>query len=124
MSSHEPADRHLLNLARTPAPPYYAVVFASVSESLTAEAALEYAGVAARMVELAATMTGFLGMDSVRGADGVGITVSYWESEADIQAWKANAEHTLARERGRADWYAAYTLRVARVERAYGFERR
>jgi len=30
-------------------------------------------------------------------------------------------EHTAARERGRAVWYEAYTLRVAKVERACGF---
>ena len=70
--------------------------------------------------ELAAQQPGYLGVESVRGADGLGITVSYWESEAAILAWRRNAEHTLARERGRTDWYEHYELRVAKVERAYG----
>ena len=55
-----------------------------------------------------------------RDASGFGITVSYWRSEEDIRHWRRNAEHTIARERGRTDWYEHYELRVAKVERAYG----
>jgi heme-degrading monooxygenase HmoA len=75
---------------------------------------------AERMLELAASQPGFLGVESVRGADGFGITVSYWASEADIAAWKAQAEHRAAQEAGKQTWYAAYQLRVAKVERDYG----
>ena len=46
--------------------------------------------------------------------------MSYWASEEAIAAWRAHAEHTLARQAGRERWYARYALRVARVERAYG----
>jgi heme-degrading monooxygenase HmoA len=102
--------------ARTPAPPYYAVIFASQRQGDDAG----YGATADRMVELAATQPGYLGIESCRGDDGFGLTVSYWRSEADIQAWKRNAEHALARERGRSGWYAHFELRVARVERAYG----
>lgn len=73
-----------------------------------------------RMVELAAKQPGFLGVESARGADGFGITVSYWASEAAIAAWKANAEHRVARLGGRNTWYQHFEVRVARVERAYG----
>ena len=59
-------------------------------------------------------------MESVRGSDGLGITVSYWRDEAAILAWRRHAEHTLARERGRQQWYEHFELRVAKVERAYG----
>jgi heme-degrading monooxygenase HmoA len=102
--------------ATTPAPPYYAVIFASQRQG----ADDDYGVTADRMVELAATQPGYLGIESCRDAEGFGITVSYWRSEADIRAWRANAEHTLARERGRSGWYAHFELRVARVERAYG----
>ena len=102
--------------ARTPRPPYYAVIFTS----LRTDGDAGYGATADRMVELAAEQTGYLGVESVRGADGLGITVSYWQSEAAIAAWRAHAEHTIARERGRKDWYAHYELRVAKVERAYG----
>ena len=101
--------------ALTPDPPYYAVIFSS----LRREPDDGYAATAARMVELAAQQPGFLGVESVRGADGFGITVSYWTSEAAIKAWKTNAEHAEARQRGRLAWYEHFEMRVARVERAY-----
>ena len=83
-------------LARTPPPPYYAVIFASTRT----DGDDGYAATAARMVELAERQPGFLGVDSAR--DAIGITVSYWADEASIAAWKAEAEHTLARDAGRA----------------------
>ena len=102
--------------AQTPEPPYYAVIFTSQRT----EGDAGYADMAERMVALAAQQPGFLGVESVRGADGLGITVSYWESEQAIAAWRANAEHSVARQQGREKWYAGFALRVARVERAYG----
>ena len=73
-----------------------------------------------RMVELARAQPGFLGVESVRGVDGFGITVSYWSNEEAITAWKAHMEHKPAQEAGKRVWYADYQLRVAKVERAYG----
>lgn len=102
--------------ARLPEPPYYAVIFSSRRTPGDAG----YAATAERMVELAHRQPGFLGAESARDADGFGITVSYWASEAAIARWKADAEHLAAQERGRRDWYADFELRVARVERAYG----
>ncbi|HJV53388.1 MAG TPA: antibiotic biosynthesis monooxygenase [Noviherbaspirillum sp.] len=102
-------------IADTPKPPYYAVIFTS----LRTEGDNGYTETARRMVELAAQQPGFLGMESAR--DGVGVTVSYWESLEAIRAWKANAEHLLAQERGRRDWYSAFKTRIAKVERDYGF---
>jgi heme-degrading monooxygenase HmoA len=79
-----------------------------------------YGQAAQHMVELAAQQPGFLGVESTRGEDGFGITVSYWESEAAIVAWRQHAEHAVTRAYGRTHWYQHYELRVARVERAYG----
>jgi heme-degrading monooxygenase HmoA len=107
-------------LATTPQPPYYAVIFSSVR---TAQDDQGYAAAADRMVQLASEQPGYLGVDSVRDATGVGITVSYWSSEAAIAAWRRHAEHTIVREQGRKSWYVEYELRVAKVERAYGFKR-
>ena len=103
-------------IAKTPEPPYYAVIFTS---SRT-EGERGYARMAERMVELAREQPGFLGVESVRGSDGAGITVSYWESEEAIRHWKANAEHLAAQRGGQTTWYADYFLRVAKVERQYG----
>jgi heme-degrading monooxygenase HmoA len=68
-------------------------------------------------------MPGFLGVESVRGPDGFGITVSYWASEAAISNWQQHAEHLAAQHLGRERWYARFQLRVCRVERAYAFAR-
>jgi len=106
-----------LDLARTPEPPYYAVVFSS----LRATGDDGYAAVSERMLELAAEQPGYLGVESAR--DGLGITVSYWRDLESIRSWKAVAEHRLAQEAGRERWYARYTVRIARVEREYSFER-
>lgn len=101
--------------AKTPSPPYYAVIFTSQESADSAG----YAQTAQRMIELAAQQAGYLGVESTRDANGLGITVSYWETKDAIVRWKANAEHQLAREAGRKRWYAHYELRVAKVERAY-----
>lgn len=105
--------------APLPEPPYYAVIFANQRQPAQADDG--YAEMAQRMVELAAQQPGFLGVESARGDDGFGITVSYWASLEAIAAWRQHGEHTLAREQGRSDWYARYQLRIARVERAYDF---
>ena len=104
------------SFAATPGPPYYAVIFTSTRTA----GDNGYGETADRMVELAATMPGFLGIDSARGADGLGITVSYWRDEASIAHWRKNAEHIAARKLGREAWYEHFEVRVAKVERAYG----
>jgi heme-degrading monooxygenase HmoA len=105
------------SFARTPKPPYYAVIFASQRRQGDDAG---YAETAQRMAELAAEQPGYLGVESTRDAEGFGITVSYWRDEASILAWRAQLEHAQARARGREVWYQHYELRVARVERAYG----
>ena len=104
-------------IAATPRPPYYAVIFSSLRSDGDAD---DYALASERMLELAAQMPGFLGVDSARGTDGIGITVSYWSDQAAILAWKRHAEHAAVRERGRSGWYRDFSVRIARVERAYG----
>lgn len=102
-------------IANTPAPPYYAVIFTSV----TAEEISGYAEMAEKMIALAAIQDGFLGAESVRV--GLGITVSYWRDLEAIDKWRMNSEHTIAREKGRSDWYKSFKTRIAKVERDYEF---
>lgn len=82
-----------------------------------------YGRAADAMVALAAQQPGYLGIDSTRGADGFGITISYWADEASALAWRANAEHAAIREIGRERWYAHYRLMVTQVTRAYRWEK-
>ncbi|TKR29457.1 antibiotic biosynthesis monooxygenase [Luteimonas gilva] len=107
--------------AALPSPPYYAVIFSS---QRSAEDETGYHATAERMLELVQEQPGFLGSESTRGADGFGITVAYFESEAAIAAWRNHAEHTAARRDGHRLWYRHFELRIAKVERAYGGVRR
>lgn len=76
------------------------------------------------MVKLAKAQPGFLGLDGVRGADGLGILVSYWRDEQSIVAWRERAAHAATRAKGRnRPWYEAFTVHIAKVERAYEFTR-
>lgn len=102
-----------------PTPPYYAVIFSS----LRTAGDQGYGAMAQRMVELAREQPGYIGEENARDAEGFGITVSYWASEEAIRAWRAHAEHRIAQETGRALWYQHYSLRVAKVERAYDMSR-
>jgi heme-degrading monooxygenase HmoA len=104
------------SFATTPEPPYYAVIFTSIRTVGDAG----YGETSARMEALAREVPGYLGIESARGTDGFGITVSYWASEAAIAEWKRHIEHQAAQARGKREWYAGYEVRVARVERARG----
>jgi heme-degrading monooxygenase HmoA len=102
--------------AATPTPPYYAVIFTSQRTA----GDHGYDAMAEKMLALAARQPGFLGAESVRSADGLGLTVSYWTDALAIAKWKANADHQVAQQAGKQSWYARYAVRVARVERVYG----
>lgn len=101
--------------ARTPEPPYYAVIFTAQRT----DGDHGYGAMAEKMMEMALEQPGCLGAESTRDADGLGITVSYWTDEASIAAWKAVAEHLAAQRLGRERWYSHYEMRIARIERAY-----
>ncbi|MBB4152713.1 heme-degrading monooxygenase HmoA [Sphingomonas jinjuensis] len=97
-----------------------AVIFTS---RLTGTDPAGYAEAASRMETLAAQQPGYRGIQSARGTDGLGITVSYWASEADAVAWRDQPDHAATREAGRARWYAEYQVVVAHVARDYRWTR-
>lgn len=103
-------------IATTPKPPYYAVIFTSIR---TVENK-GYSEMSGKMLELAQEQEGFLGAESAR--EDLGITVSYWKNTNSIKKWKENLEHLAAQKLGKQDWYKSYKVRVAKVERDYGFE--
>jgi heme-degrading monooxygenase HmoA len=104
-------------IAKTPKPPYYAVIFASQRT----EGDQGYGKMAEKMVELASQQDGFLGVESARD-EGLGITVSYWESLEAIKNWKDHSLHQVAQEKGKTIWYQNFSLRVCKVERDSYFE--
>lgn len=101
----------------TPDPPYWAVIFVSThTDDLDG-----YTEAMSSMEALVASQPGYLGMDSARS--GLGVTVSYWRDEHSIEAWRSHVEHAAVRERGRGRWYEQFSVKVARVERAYEWSR-
>jgi heme-degrading monooxygenase HmoA len=103
-------------IAKTPTPPYYAVIFTSVRT----DGDNGYSEMADKMMESAKNQPGFLGVESAR--ETIGITVSYWKDLESIKKWRNNNEHQLAREKGRKIWYKQFTTRIALVEHDYNFE--
>ncbi len=102
---------------KTPETPYYAAIFTSVRT----EGDRGYSEMSARMVELAREQEGFLGMESARNE--TGITVSYWRDLDCIRKWKNHSEHLLAQAKGKGKWYQSFKVRIAKVEKEYGFEK-
>jgi heme-degrading monooxygenase HmoA len=105
-------------LARTPEPPYWAVIFSTLRNAQPGD---QFDETDKKMMALAAQQPGFLGVETA--STEIGITVSYWSDEASIAAWKRDADHAFAQYEGRTRWYDAYELRVARVERGHSFVR-
>lgn len=104
-------------IAKTPEPPYYAVIFTSIRTDIDEG----YNNIADHMVELASQQDGFLGIESA--SDSIGITVSYWKDERSINKWKQNIEHLSAQKKGIAKWYSRFKTRVAKVERDNYYEK-
>ncbi|MFV0573523.1 MAG: antibiotic biosynthesis monooxygenase family protein [Xanthomarina gelatinilytica] len=105
-------------IAKTPKPPYYAVIFSS---NRTKEDN-GYSEMADKMIKLAKEQDGFLGVESARNE--LGIIVSYWRDLNAIKKWKENTDHSIAREKGRNEWYKSFKTRIAKVERDYEFEKK
>jgi heme-degrading monooxygenase HmoA len=102
-------------IAKTPNPPYYAVIFTSIRSG----GDNGYSEMAEKMVKLAEQQDGFLGVESAR--EEIGITVSYWKDLDSIKKWRDNYEHSIAREKGKDIWYNVFKTRISRVDRDYGF---
>ena len=102
-------------IARTPEPPYFAVIFSSILKADHKG----YAEMAEKMEELAQVQPGYLGFESARAE--IGISISYWKDLESIKIWKKHADHLLAQKLGKQKWYSSYKIRISRVERDYDF---
>jgi len=104
-------------VAKTPKPPYYAVVFTSINANVDHT---EHVEMYARLVQRASTYEGYLGIEGARNSDGTGVAVVYWKDLDSIEAWAKDPEHQVAKRKGREIWYSHYMIRISKVERAYG----
>ena len=83
----------------------------------------DYVGLVARMVELAATMPGYISHKGFFADDGERVTVVEFESEEGMRAWRMNPEHRAAQKKAREIYYATYSIQVCEVKREAKFER-
>ena len=98
--------------------PYFAAIFTNQRSD---EGHDLYPMMADKMVELAAKQPGFLGVESVRDEEGLGITVSYWTTREAIAAWGRHSEHVIAKRLGRQEFYSWFQLRIAEVTETRSF---
>src|SRR3984893_18333617 len=104
-------------IAKTPRPTYYAVVFTSINADVDHT---EHTEIYKRMVEIAESYEGYIGIEPARNPAGSGVAVIYWKDLATIQAFARHPEHLVAKKKGREIWYTHYLIRICKVERDYG----
>ncbi len=92
----------------------YAVIFRAEILELDDE----YSTMAKRMRDLAINEYGCIEFTACTEGKNE-IAISYWENEAQIIAWKKNAEHLVAQSIGREKWYRSYTVQIVEVVREY-----
>jgi len=102
-------------IAKTPKPPYYAVIFTSIKSTKLDG----YEEMANKMLDLVKKQKGFLGYESA--SDKIGITISYWSDLDSIKNWKQNIDHKEAQLKGKSSWYSNYKTRIVKVEKDYEF---
>jgi heme-degrading monooxygenase HmoA len=74
-----------------------------------------------RMVEIVSAMPGFRGIDGFTGEDGRELAVVWFDSDEALAGWKRQPEHLDAQEKGRKEFFSAYEVTVAEVDRRYGW---
>jgi heme-degrading monooxygenase HmoA len=79
-----------------------------------------YEALNASMFELVQRIPGFLGVAGY-GGDGEDVGVVRFASLDALRAWREHPDHVVAQQRGRAEFYASYTIEVCEVVRAYAF---
>ncbi len=99
-----------IQIADTPKPPYYAVIFTTRRTDRESEL---YQEMNDHLMKLVRDHDGFLGVES----SGPGLTVTYWRDLESIKEWKQNTFHAEAIEKGKSSFYSELMTRVCLVER-------
>lgn len=80
-----------------------------------------YAATAARMDALAHAQPGFRSIKTFAAEDGERVSIIEFDSLEAVNAWRAHAEHREAQRRGRAEFYAEYSLQTCELIRTAKF---
>ena len=82
----------------------------------------DYVALVDRMVELAATMPGYISHKGFFADDGERVTIVEFQDEDGQRAWRMHPEHIEAQKLGRLKYYEMYDIKVANVTYAHHFE--
>ena len=83
----------------------------------------EYVARVNRMIELAATMPGYISHKGFFADDGERVSIVEFESEDALRAWRMHPEHREAQREARETFYADYSVQVCQVIRETSFKR-
>lgn len=92
----------------------YVVIFKADAKHLDES----YAETAAMLRKTALEQFNCVAFEAV-SENGREIALSYWRSEDDIVRWKHHGEHLAAQRHALHNWYSAYSVEIARIERSY-----
>jgi len=89
---------------------------------LRPDAGDRYHATAARMLELARAMPGFVDFKQFVAEDGERVSVITFATVEEQRAWRDHPEHRAAQRTGRERFYASYTVSVCDVREEHSFE--
>jgi len=90
---------------------------------LLPEARDDYFALLGRMVELAATMPGYISHKGYTAEDGERCTIVEFDSEEAQLAWRMHPEHRAAQRAAREYYYQAFNLQICEMKRQSKFDR-
>jgi len=83
--------------------------------------AAAYSADAEEMERMAREQPGYRSFKSYTAEDGEVVAISEWDDEASARNWGRLAEHRAVQHKGRADYYAEYTLFACTEPRVHRF---
>lgn len=92
----------------------YAVIFKAEINQLDNN----YYEMAAKIRDLAKNKYGCTDFYSISDSSSE-LAISYWETQEQISNWKQDAEHLVAQELGRTNWYKSYSVEIVEIIREY-----
>lgn len=86
----------------------------------------EYLQIAAELRAHLVRVEGFISIERFTSLSEEGkiCSLSFWEDETSIRQWREFGLHRLAQEKGKAEIFADFRIRVAEVVRDYGMKSR
>lgn len=85
-----------------------------------------YLELAAELKPLLADIAGFISIERFQSltTEGKILSLSWWQDEESVLAWKKNIFHQAAQAEGRESVFSYYRIRIAHVVRDYSSENR